>query len=128
MIRVVVLVRAVGRLRPDSWLQFDLPDVPQPGSYISIYRGDPPETHSEDMVVEKVWWRLKHPETGAYGSNPPLIGSPIEIMVECTQAIGPHSNDRWRDGLEAARASGIDVPEFEIDRFSVRQNAFSKKS
>lgn len=116
MTRVIIAVREVGRLQPDYYLEFDLPEVPKPGAYISIYRGTPPETHSEDMIVEKVWWELNHPETGAFGSTPPLVGNVINIFVECTQAIGPASSERWRATLEAHRERGIEVPEFEVAR------------
>jgi hypothetical protein len=122
MTNVLIVVREIGRLKPDFSLDFDLPEVPKPGAYISIYRGNPPETHSEDLLVEKVWWQLNHPETGGFGRTPPLVGKAASIIVECTQAIGPTSNDRWRDTLEARRAQGVDVPEFEIARFSVRQD------
>ena len=123
MTRVLIVVREIGRLQPDYSLEFDLPEVPKTGSYISIYRGTPPETHSEDMIVQKVWWELNHPETNAFGRTPPLVGAAINIVVECNQAIGPTSNDRWRDTLEAHRDRGVEVPEFEVERFSVRQDA-----
>ena len=125
MSRVVIVVREIGRLKPDYSLDFDLPEIPKPGSYNSIYRGTPPETHSEDMVVEQVWWELNHPETRGFGRTPPLIGKPLKILVECTPAIGPSSSDRWRDMLESHRSRGAKVPEFKVERFSVRQYALS---
>ena len=119
--RVTVVVREAGRLKPEYSLDFDLPGVPLPGSYISIQRPDKPDPYGEDMIVRQVWWRLKHPETGGYGSNPPKIGSLTEIMVECEQAIGPYSSDHWRDMLTARRNNGADVPELEVARLSIRE-------
>jgi hypothetical protein len=126
-VRVTVVVREVSRLKPDYSLNFDLPAVPSPGSYISIQRPDKPEPYGEDMIVRQVWWRLHHPETGGFGSEPPKIGGLTEIFVECEQAIGPYSSDHWRDTLTGKRANGVDVPEFEVARFSVREDSLTKK-
>jgi hypothetical protein len=129
MTRVTVVVREVGRLNPDYSLAFELPEVPAVGSYISIHRPDNPEPYSEDMIVEKAWWRLEHPETRAAvaGDEPLKIGSLKEIFVECVQATSPWSSDRWRDALDGQRKSGADVPEFEVARLSVRQDALGKE-
>jgi hypothetical protein len=121
MTRVCIVVREVGDLKPDYSLHFDLPEVPKPGSYISIQRPSEPEPYGEDLVVEQVWWRLRHQETGGFASDPPKIGSVIEIFVECSPAMGPHSSDKWRAQLESGLASGA-VKEFEVARFSVRQS------
>jgi hypothetical protein len=128
MTQVTVVIREVGRLNPDYSLEFELPEVPKVGSYISIHRPDNPEPYSEDRIVEKVWWRLEHPETRAVTVDEPLkIGSLKEIFVECVQATSPHSTDRWRDTLDRQRKHGADVPEFEVARVSVRQDAFNQK-
>jgi hypothetical protein len=129
MTRVTVVVREVGKLNPDYSLLFELPEVPTPGSYISIHRPDNPDPYSEDMVVEKVWWRLEHPEARAStsGDEPQKVGSLKEIFVECVPATGPWSSDRWRDMLDQRRKHGADVPEFEIARVSVRQDFATKK-
>jgi hypothetical protein len=129
MTRVIVVIREVGRLNPDYSLEFELPEVPKVGSYISIHRPDNPEPYSEDMIVEKVWWRLHHPETRAVtsGDEPLKIGLLKEIFVECVQATSPYSTDRWRDKLDRQRKSGADVPEFEVARVSVRQDFATKK-
>jgi hypothetical protein len=121
MTRVIIVVREVGRLKPDYSLDFDLPEVPKPGDYVSIYRPDKPEPYGEDVIVEKIWWRLNHPETAGFGSTPTKIGGVTEIIIECSPALGPHSSDHWRDIHKAAHARG-DVPEFEVARFSVRQD------
>lgn len=91
MTRITVVVREVGKLDPEYSLSFEVPEVPKPGAYISIHRPDKPEPYGEDMIVERVWWRLKHPQTRASfsGHEPPKIGSLNEIVVECVQATGP---------------------------------------
>lgn len=129
MTRVIIVVREVGKLNPDYSLDFDLPEVPRPGSYISINRPDNPEPYSEDMIVEKVWWRLHHPETRASfsGDEPVKVGKVTEIFVECIQATGPYSSDRWRDMLDARRSHGAKIPEFDVARVQVRQDTFQKK-
>jgi hypothetical protein len=127
MARVLIVVREVGRLKPDYSLDFELPEVPAVGAYISIHRPDKPEPYGEDMIVEKVWWQLSHPETAGFGGDPPKVGKLKEIVVECVPAIGPHSSDHWRDMLEGYRARGTDVPEFEIARVQIRQDAMGKK-
>jgi hypothetical protein len=73
MTKVVVFVREVGRLDPEFSLEFELPEVPKVGSYISVHRPDI-EPHSEDMIVEKIWWRLHHPETRGVEGEPRKIG------------------------------------------------------
>jgi hypothetical protein len=126
MTRVNVIIREAGSLKPDYSLDFDLPEVPKPGSYISIQPPDKPDPYGEDLIVEKVWWGLKHPETAGFGSGPAKIGSVVEIFVECSPAIGPWSSDAWRDGLKAAIARG-DVKTFEVSRLSVRQDFLGKR-
>lgn len=118
--KFTIVVREVGRTKPDYSLEFDAPSVPEIGSYISIQRPDA-EHHTEDLVVRHVWWTLHHPETGGYGTNPPKLGSLVEILVECDQAIGPYSRDHWRAGLEAARERGIEVEEFNVSRFALSE-------
>jgi hypothetical protein len=126
MTRVVVYVREVGGLEPEFSLVFELPEVPKVGSYISVHRPDI-EPHSEDMIVEKVWWRLHYPSDGGIESEPRKIGTVKEIIVECVQATGPWSSDRWRDTLDQHRKLGAEIPKFEIARFSVRQDALATK-
>jgi len=70
------------------------------------------------MIVEKVWWRLHHPEMRASVSanEPAKVGGVVEIFVECIQAMGPYSSDRWREMLDARRAHGAKIPEFDVAR------------
>ena len=123
MTRVIIVVRELGRTKPDYTLPFDLPEVPAVGSYISINRPDNPEPFSEDVIVRKVWWRLHHPETSGFGSEPEKVGKLTEIFVECEPAVGPYASDRWRDTMTAARERGVEVEDFEIVRLSIRQDA-----
>lgn len=115
MVKVNIVMRKAGTLKPDYSLDFDFPELPKPGDYISIHRPDKPEPYGEDAIVEKVWWRLTHPETPGVGSTPPQVGRVTEIIVECSPALGPYSSDHWRDIHKAARAGG-DVPDFEVAR------------
>lgn len=123
MIRVIIVVRELGRAKPDYSLPFDLSEVPTVGSYISVNRPNVPEPYSEDLVVRKIWWRLHHPETGSFGSEPEKVGTLTEVFVECDPAIGPWSSDRWRDMLFAARERGVAVEDFDVSRLSIRQDA-----
>ena len=119
MTRVIVAAREVGALKIDWQMEFDLPEVPKPGHYISVLRPELPEPYSDDLIVEKVWWRLKQ-ETG-------VVGSVKEIFVECIPAIGPWSSDRWRDALEFQhKRHGTAVPRFEIARLEIRQDDVKK--
>jgi hypothetical protein len=79
------------------------------------------------MIVRQVWWRLEHPETGAFQTGAAKLGSTTEIMVECEQAIGPYSSDHWHDMLAAHQERGKSVPEFEVERLSVREDMGTAK-
>jgi hypothetical protein len=121
MVRVTIVVRELGRLKPDYSLDFDLPEVPNVGSYLSVQRPDKPEPFGEDVIVRKVWWRLKHPETEGFAKIP-KIGALHEIMVECEVALSPYSSDHWRELAEAGKARGVGVEDFEVARVSVRES------
>lgn len=118
--KFTVVIREIGRTSPDYSLDFEAPALPTVGSYISIERPDIDTGHTEDLIVRHVWWRLHHPETGGFATEP-KVGSLVEIIVECDQAIGPQSRDQWRASLEAARQRGIQVEEFDISRFAVSE-------
>jgi hypothetical protein len=126
MVKINLVVRELGKLKPDYSLDFELPEVPAIGSYISIQRPDHPEPYGEDVIVRKVWWRLKHPETAASASDPPKIGTLNEIFVECDAAQGPYSSDNWLKVANAGKARGANVEEFEVARFAVRESEFKK--
>ncbi|TXH81177.1 MAG: hypothetical protein E6Q77_08590 [Rhizobium sp.] len=122
MVRVTIVVREVGRLKPDYSLGFDLPEVPGIGDYLSIHRPDKPDPFGEDLIVRKVWWRLDHPETNGFASSDERIGSVREIFVECDVALGPYSSDDWRRLAEGAKSRGLEIEEFEIARLSLRES------
>jgi hypothetical protein len=127
MTRVLVAVREPGTSTFDYALNFDLPEVPSIGSYISITRPDT-KPWSEDLVVRHVWWQLHHPETRGVDSSDSAKGGVVtEIVVECDPAIGPNASDSWRKALEAGATRGM-VETFKIERFSVRQSDLSKKA
>ena len=115
MVQVIIVVREPGGLRPQCSLEFDLPEVPAVGNYISVQRLDS-RLNGEDMIVRAVWWRLKHSETHDFASEPANIGSLIEIIVECDPALGPYSSDRWRRAIDGAKARGVEIEEFQVSR------------
>ena len=119
-VRATLMVREPGGMTPDFSLEFDLPEIPRPGDYISVSRPDTPPPWSEDLIVRRIWWRLRHPEIAAVARER-KIGTAAEIVVECDPALGPTSSDAWRAALEAAKARGVAVQELEVERFSVRQ-------
>lgn len=119
--KFIVVVREIGRTSPEYSLEFEAPVLPSIGSYLSIHRPDKVHGHTEDLIVRHIWWRLHHPETNGFGTDPAKVGSVVDIQVECDQAIGPHSLDRWRETLEAARERGVEIEEFNLSRFAVSE-------
>lgn len=119
--KVTVIVREMGRLKPDYSLDFDIPAIPQIGSYISIQRPDKPAPYGEDVIVRRVWWRLKHPETGGFSDNS-KIGGMDEILLECEVATSPYSSDDWLKLANGAKHQGINVEQFEVERIDLRQS------
>jgi hypothetical protein len=115
MVDVIIVVREVGRLKPDYSLKFDLPEVPAVGSYVSINRPDVRDPLGEDMIVRKVWWRLFHPVTDGVVDEDQAerAGVVKEIFVECEPALGPYSSSSWQRALKGRRG----VEEFEVERF-----------
>ncbi len=128
MVQINIVVREIGKLKPDFSLDFELPEVPAVGSYISILRPDTPEPYGEDLVVRKVWWRIKHPEIkGLDDLAPAKIGSFHEIFVECNQAAGPYSSENWLSLLDSAKKRGVEIEEFQVSRLSVPESEFHKE-
>jgi hypothetical protein len=128
MTKVIIVVREPGKLKLDYSLEFDLPEIPRVGSYISIHRPDKPQPFGEDVVVRKVWWRLEHPDTGtgAGSAKAAKIGSVAEVFVECDIAVGPYASDRWREMAATAKARGAVVEEFEVERYSIREKDINR--
>jgi hypothetical protein len=126
MVQVLVIVREVGRMKPDYSLGFDLPALPRVGDYISIQRPNKPKPYGEDLIVRQVWWRLNHPETAGFSAGQPKVGSVEEIYVECDPAVGPWSSDQWRDSLQSWVDNGT-VKEMDVERLSIRQDEIEGK-
>ena len=108
MTRATIVIREIGRLKPDYSLEFDLPEVSAIGNYISIQRPDKQKPHGKDVIVRKIWWRLKHPETNPFGGETAKVGQLSEIMIECDPALGPYSSDKWRVLTEVTNREGRD--------------------
>lgn len=118
MIKFIIVVREPGSLKPDYSLEFEAAELPREGEYISIQRPDKQRPYGEDMVVRNVWWRLAHPETEGF-TDKPKTGSVDEIFVECEPASSPYSSRHWLRVVEGAREQGVDLPRFNVERFSV---------
>jgi hypothetical protein len=127
MVQVNIVVLEIGKLKPDFSLDFELPEVPAVGSYISILRPDTPEPYGEDLVVRKIWWRLKHPETRDSEASPAKIGSFHEIFVECNQAAGPYSSESWLSLLDSAKKRGVEIEEMRVSRLSAPESEIRKE-
>ena len=125
--RVQVVVRELDRKKPDFSLPFDVESVPRIGEYISIWRPDS-ETHTEDVVVRRVWWHLTSPERqDSNSAGEPRPGKVREVLVECDVAVGPYARDQWRVWAKAAASRGSPVEEFDVERFSVSEEFLKPK-
>lgn len=126
MTEVVIVVRDVGRLKPDFSLKFSLPAVPRVGEYISIFRPDS-APHTEDLVVRKVWWRLDQDETSqSQPVDKEVAGRVRDIVVECDPAIGPYATASWRQKLETAQARGVNIARFRIERVGMPEGELKR--
>lgn len=115
MVQVIIVVREPGGKGTDYSLEFEVPEVPAIGSYISIRRHLDQRQSSEDMIVRHVWWQLNHDETHGFSSGA-KPGTVADIFVECDPAIGPHSSDHSRRTLADAKARGERVDSFDVSR------------
>jgi hypothetical protein len=95
-------------------LQFELPSVPQPGSYISITRPD--QQGTEDFIVRRNLWFLEHPTTGAYETTR-QTGAVRELGVQCEFARGPYSSDEHRRTCDDYERGGREVQDFDASAF-----------
>jgi hypothetical protein len=112
MVQVTLVVRRAGDVAVNFWLNFEVPEVPRVGDYISIRRLDQREPFGEDVIVRHIWWKLFHPETHAL-SDEPSVGRLVDIFVECDPALSVHSSEAWRRSVES---SGAQVEEFQVSR------------
>jgi hypothetical protein len=124
MTKAIVIIREIGREKPDYSLSFNFPELPRIGDYISVHRPD--AKHTEDLVVRHVWWHLEFPEAAAVVSDPVPVGKTREVFVECDPAIGPYARDHWKASLNAAKDRGVDVVEFGVSRFSISEGELAK--
>jgi hypothetical protein len=115
MIQAIVVVREIGKLKREYSLEFEFPELPKVGDYISIHRPDLRKPLGEDLIVKAIWWQLEHSETHGYSNS--KAGTVREIFVECDVAIGPYASEAWRTKVEAAKERGIEVPKFQVERW-----------
>lgn len=113
---IIVVVREVGRLRPEYSRKFEVPVLPRVGDYLSVSSPDLHDPLGEDLIVRKVWWRLLHPALDNPERGDDAKGRVIEIFVECETALGPYASRAWRSRVEAARARRILIEEFDVAR------------
>jgi hypothetical protein len=118
MVPVIIVVREPGKLKPEYSLEFELPQLPRIGDYISIHRPDLRQPLGEDLVVRAVWWRLEHPETHGFPTTS-TAGKVAEIFVECDVAIGPYASEHWRKKVDVAKKKGVEVTKFQVARSSL---------
>ncbi|MCI4678293.1 hypothetical protein K9U39_07890 [Rhodoblastus acidophilus] len=120
MVKAKVVVRDLDRSKPFHELDFELPEIPAIGSYLSIRRPDAAPPFGEDFVVHAVWWRLSHPAAGAEGGGAAEGGKLQEILIECGPATSPYSSDEWLRWADGARARGLCVPAIGAGRRAIR--------
>lgn len=123
MVKIILVVREVGSLKPDYSLNFEMPQVPAVGDYISVQRPDRPEPYGEDVIVRQVWWRLKHPTTSGFDADPPRVGSVGEVFVECDVAVGPYASEDWLR-YYGARADAGEIERFRVERWAPPEAQF----
>jgi hypothetical protein len=121
MVAVTIVVREAGKLKPDYLAEFELPELPRVGDYISIHRPDVRKPLGEDLIVRAVWWGLEHPETHGFASGESK-GTLRDLLIECDIAEGPYATEHWLRIVAAARAKGVDVPKFAVSRIVVRDS------
>ncbi len=118
MFRVHVIVREAGGLKPEYGLDFDLPELPRVGSYISVQQSGDRSGKTEDLIVRQVWWRVAHPDRDAPRAPypPTTTGYMSGVVVECAKALGPNSTSSWKEELLAAERAGFEVETFDVEQ------------
>lgn len=96
----------------DYSLDFELPNSPQSGDYISITR--PGEQGTSDFIVRRSWWSLEHPSNELYGISQKMSrGTFASLMVECEFAKGPRSTESHVRACEMYKNRNGKLKEFE---------------
>lgn len=104
MFRVTIVIRGLGSQAADCCLDFDLPEVPRVGSYITLKR--PGKSDVEGVQVRRVWWRMKQPEIDGAAFDG-AIGRAESIFVECGPTALPCSTEEWRPSLQPPMVAGL---------------------
>src|SRR5438876_1139696 len=112
MVKIILVAREPDSTKMDFSLEFETPEIPRQGEYISVSRPDVREPLGEDFVVRHVWWRLRHRETHGLATTE-TPGGFVEVFVECDPVTGPYSSQRWRETLEGARNRGHNIEEMQ---------------
>jgi hypothetical protein len=117
--KIIVVVRKPGTFTRDHDLTFNVPAVPEVGSYISMLLSKE-SSASEDVIVRHIWWHLRAPESddSSDSTNEEVSSGDVDtIMVECDVALGPYASNSWRQWAVAAEERGVKVERFETSRF-----------
>jgi hypothetical protein len=95
----------------DYSLDFDLPSLPQPGDYISIWRSEKQGT--EDFIVRRTWWNLEFPDSKLSRSASDQTHGVVKmIAVECEFAIGAYSSEDHKRACNRYGASELEASAF----------------
>ena len=100
----------------DYSLEFELPELPQAGDYISISR--PAEEGTIDFIAKRTWWSLDYPSSELYADpNNPVQGTFQSAMVECEVAIGPRSSASHIRSCKGYEARKGKLLEFDVSTY-----------
>lgn len=114
-----MLVRLVfvppGGGEADYSMDFELPEIPRPGDYITIRRGEKPYT--EDFVVRRTWWSLEYPETEGFTAKEGEHGKFRQAAVECEFAIGPFSSEDHKNACHRYQNKTGQLREFDASMY-----------
>ena len=101
----------------DYSLDFELPELPNPGDYVSFTRPDEEGVH--DFIVRRCWWRLHHPTKGLSmeGHEAKVNGMLTGAMVECEFALTPYSSESHKKSCAMYKGRGKPLKEFDESCF-----------
>lgn len=97
--KVTVVIVPPGGGEAQYSLPFELPGIPQPGDYISVFR--PNQSGSEDFIVRRTWWTLEYPETHPVVTGEGPSGKLLNAYVESEISLGPNPSERHRKSAES---------------------------